>query len=160
MLDNYEIGKLNPKKNPYVTDKNDNFLEYKGYRTYMKYDATDNILVGELIGIDDIVAFHGSSIDEFIAIFHRVVDDYIGSCKELGKDIRPEYDFSDAIKNPYVSNSVKKVNQEDMTSEDAIKEEDMEIPPSLVANLIEWMRNKGISDEDIVDCMLYICSGK
>ena len=68
MLDNYEIGKLNPRKNPYVTDgkdNDDNFLEYKGYRTYMKYDATDNILVGELIGIDDIVAFYGSSIDEF-----------------------------------------------------------------------------------------------
>lgn len=36
----------------------------------------------------------------------------------------------------------------------------MEMPPSLLANLIEWMRNKGISDEDIVDCMLYVCSGK
>ena len=95
-----------------------------------------------------------------IAIFHRVVDDYIDSCKELGKDMRPEYDFSDAIKNPYVINSVKAANQVDVTFEDVLREEDMEIPPSLIANLIEWMRNKGISDEDIVDCMLYICKGK
>ena len=157
MLDNYEIGKLNPRKNHYVTDKkdkDDNFLEYKGYRTYMKYDATDNILVGELIGLDDIVAFHGSSIDEFIEIFHRVVDDYIDSCRELGKDERTEYDFSDAIKNPYAINSADKANQGDVTSEDVLKEEDM------IANLIDWMRNKGISDEDIVDCMLYICQEK
>lgn len=41
-----------------------------------------------------------------------------------------------------------------------LDEIDMEIPPSLISNLIEWMRNKGISDEDIVECMLYICKGK
>lgn len=42
----------------------------------------------------------------------------------------------------------------------SIDEKNMEIPPSLISNLIEWMRNKGISDEDIVDCMLYICNEK
>ena len=36
-------------------------------------------------------------------------------------------------------------------------EENAEIPPVLLVSLIEWMRKKGISDEDIVDCMLYIC---
>lgn len=41
-----------------------------------------------------------------------------------------------------------------------IDEKDMEIPPLLLSHLIEWMRNKGISDEDIVDCMLYICKEK
>lgn len=39
-------------------------------------------------------------------------------------------------------------------------EKNTEIQPMLLANLIEWMRNKGISDEDIVDCMLYICQEK
>jgi hypothetical protein len=38
-----------------------------------------------------------------------------------------------------------------------LDEMNMEIPPSLISNLIEWMRNKGISDEDIVECMLYMC---
>lgn len=41
-----------------------------------------------------------------------------------------------------------------------IDEMDMEIPSFLLSHLIEWMRNKGISDEDIVDCMLYICKEK
>lgn len=41
-----------------------------------------------------------------------------------------------------------------------VDEMNMEIPPFLISNLIEWMRNKGISDEDIVDCMLYICKEK
>lgn len=54
----------------------------------------------------------------------------------------------------------KSYNDVDEMFEDVLKEEDMEIPPSLLTNLIEWMRNKGISDEDIVDCMLHICKGK
>ncbi|MBD5135504.1 MAG: hypothetical protein HDT39_06005 [Lachnospiraceae bacterium] len=36
--------------------------------------------------------------------------------------------------------------------------DDMEIPPFLLPNLIDWMRNKGISDTDIVDCIQYICA--
>lgn len=66
-------------------------LEYKGYRTMMEYDADDDILVGELIGLNDIVAFHGTTIEEFKMIFHRVVDDYIDYCKEIGKEPEKEY---------------------------------------------------------------------
>ena len=40
------------------------------------------------------------------------------------------------------------------------EEENTEIPSMLLANLIDWMRNKGISDSDIVDCLLYICKEK
>lgn len=44
MLENYEIDKLKPKKNPYVTgkkDNDDNYIEHKDYRAYMKCDATE-----------------------------------------------------------------------------------------------------------------------
>ena len=51
---------------------------------------------------------------------------------------------------------VKQMNLDNL----AVNEMDMEISPSLISNLIEWMRNKGISDEDIVECMLYICKKK
>lgn len=36
--------------------------------------------------------------------------------------------------------------------------EDVEIPPQLLANLIVWMRRKGISDTEILDCIQTICS--
>jgi len=45
-------------------------------------------------------------------------------------------------------------------TKDCLKNEETEIPPKLIANLIDWMRKKEISEEDIVDCMLYICNGK
>ena len=37
------------------------------------------------------------------------------------------------------------------------EEESTEIPSAFLANLIEWMRNNRISDEDITDCLLYCC---
>lgn len=39
-----------------------------------------------------------------------------------------------------------------------IAEEDMEIPPNLLPNLIVWMRKKGISDAEILECILFMCS--
>lgn len=40
-----------------------------------------------------------------------------------------------------------------MCNLDEVSAEDMEIPPQLLANLIAWMRRKGISDAEILDCI-------
>lgn len=45
-----------------------------------------------------------------------------------------------------------------MWDNEDLLENEMEIPPRMLANLIMWMRNKGINDTDIVDCLQYICS--
>ncbi len=66
-------------------------LEYKGYHTAMTYDSDDDILVGRLIGITDIIAFHANDVKEFKEIFYRSVDDYIDYCKEIGKQPEKEY---------------------------------------------------------------------
>ncbi len=66
-------------------------LEYKGYHTAMKYDAEDDILVGRLIGITDIVAFHAKDIEAFKMNFYRAVDEYVEYCKEVGKQPEKEY---------------------------------------------------------------------
>lgn len=44
-----------------------------------------------------------------------------------------------------------------MNNLDEVLIEDMEIPPQMLSNLINWMRKKGISDEDILDCIQTIC---
>lgn len=41
---------------------------------------------------------------------------------------------------------------EENEEEDTINE----IPTSLLRNLITWLRNKGISEENIIDCLLFI----
>jgi len=49
------------------------------------------ILVGRLIGINDVVGFHANDIGEFKEKFHNAVDDYIDFCIENGKQPEKEY---------------------------------------------------------------------
>lgn len=41
-----------------------------------------------------------------------------------------------------------------------IPEEEKEIPSYLLVNLITWLRNKGLSESEILDCIKYICDSK
>jgi len=63
-----------------------NTMAYKGYSTAVEYDSRDNILVGRLMGIQDIVVFHGETVAKFEKMFHESVDGYIESCAHFGKD--------------------------------------------------------------------------
>jgi predicted HicB family RNase H-like nuclease len=62
-----------------------NTLTYRGYTASMTFDADDNILVGRVLDIDDIVTFHAASVAEFTQAFHASVDDYIAACEKLGQ---------------------------------------------------------------------------
>ena len=62
-----------------------NTLTYRGYMASLEFDPDDNILVGRVLDIDDIVSFHGESVAEFQAAFHEAVDDYISACEKMGQ---------------------------------------------------------------------------
>jgi predicted HicB family RNase H-like nuclease len=70
-------------------------LTYKGYTARIEFDPEDIIFVGHLAGINDIVGFHGESVDELIRAFHRAVDDYVATCVKAGKT--PERRFSGKV---------------------------------------------------------------
>ncbi len=57
-----------------------NVMTYKGYTASMTYDPDDRILVGRVLGIADIIGFHGESVAEFETAFHEAVDDYMAAC--------------------------------------------------------------------------------
>ncbi len=61
-----------------------NTMTYKGYSASMIIDAEDKIIVGRVVGIDDIISFHGESVAEFESNFQAVVDDYIAAAEALG----------------------------------------------------------------------------
>lgn len=63
-----------------------NQLHYRGYTASMTFDTEDKVIVGRVLDIDDILAFHGESVAEFEANFHTVVDDYITACEALGSE--------------------------------------------------------------------------
>ena len=61
-----------------------NSMSYQGYTASMVFDTEDKIIVGRVSDIDDIISFHGESISEFEANFHRAIDDYLLAAEELG----------------------------------------------------------------------------
>lgn len=66
-------------------------MEYKGYHAKSYYDAEDKIFVGEVIGIDDSLNFHGYSVDELEEMFHQSIDNYLDLCREMGVEPDKEY---------------------------------------------------------------------
>lgn len=68
-----------------------NTLEYKGFRSKIEYSADDNLLVGRLIGIRDIVTFHGETVSELRQEMEASVDFHIEVCERLGKKMKKHY---------------------------------------------------------------------
>jgi len=62
-----------------------NTMTHKGQTARVAFDERDNILVGRLLGIGDIVGFHAASVAELRAAFEEAVDDYLEACAKLGK---------------------------------------------------------------------------
>ena len=62
-----------------------NSMKYKGYFAKVEYDPDDHIFVGHIIGIRDIVGFHGESVHELEMAFAGAVDNYLAACEQLGQ---------------------------------------------------------------------------
>lgn len=69
-----------------------NTMTYKGYTARVAFDDRDNILVGRLLGIADIVSFHADNVCALRSAFKEAVDDYLETCAQIGK--RPEKSVS------------------------------------------------------------------
>ena len=66
-------------------------MEYKGYHAHVQYSDEDKLFIGEVIGLNDTLAFHGSSVSELETVFHQSVDNYLAFCEEVGKVPEKEY---------------------------------------------------------------------
>ncbi len=60
-------------------------ITYKGYQGTVHYSAEDEVFYGKVHGINDLVSFEGCSVDELKSAFQEAVDDYLATCRELGK---------------------------------------------------------------------------
>ena len=66
-------------------------MNYKGYVAKVEFDPEDHIFVGYIIGIRDVVGFHGESVEELETAFQEAVDNYLDACKELGQKPNKPY---------------------------------------------------------------------
>ncbi|KNX76646.1 HicB [Pseudomonas sp. 250J] len=63
-------------------------MRYKGYAARIEYDARDDIFVGRVLGLRDIISFHARSVPALHEAFREALDDYLADCAEQG--IAPE----------------------------------------------------------------------
>lgn len=61
-------------------------LSYKGYQAKVWFSEEDTIIIGEVIGIHDMLSFYAERADEVVPMFHQCIDNYLDLCSDLGKD--------------------------------------------------------------------------
>ncbi len=75
-------------------------MEYKTYYANIQFSAEDEVFHGKIIGINDLVSFEGTTVAELKKAFHEAVDDYLATCKELGKEPEKTYKGSFNVRIP------------------------------------------------------------
>jgi len=68
-----------------------NVMSYKGFSARIEFDSEDEIFFGNIAGVTDVIGFHGQSVDELKRAFHEAVDDYIDTCRKLGREPQKSY---------------------------------------------------------------------
>ncbi|MCL2029881.1 MAG: type II toxin-antitoxin system HicB family antitoxin [Deltaproteobacteria bacterium] len=66
-------------------------MTYKGYSAAIEYSDDDGFFVGQIAGIQDLITFHGHSVEEMRAAFKEAVDDYIEACAKIGRPPNKPY---------------------------------------------------------------------
>ena len=102
-------------------------MKYKGFIGSVHYASEDRIFYGKIEGINDLITFEGSSVDELEEGFKYMVDEHIKDCiKEnipleksykgnlnirLSPDLHKKAAYNAALKgvtlNQYINNAIK-----------------------------------------------------
>ena len=62
-------------------------LKYKEFIGSVHFSMEDEVFYGKLEGVNDLVTFEGSSVNELKTAFEESVEDYIELCEETGKKV-------------------------------------------------------------------------
>jgi len=68
-----------------------NTIEYKGYVGSVELDTDRNVLRGEVINIDDVVTYEGSTVSDLIKEFHKSIKVYLEFCRKRGEQPNKPY---------------------------------------------------------------------
>jgi predicted HicB family RNase H-like nuclease len=67
-------------------------LTHKGYTGVVEFDDEANIFHGEVVHVNDVITFQGSTVEELRAAFVESVEDYLDFCAKRGEE--PSKPFS------------------------------------------------------------------
>lgn len=66
-------------------------MTYKGYQGSVGFSAEDEVFYGKVEGVNDLVTFEGDSVKTLKESFEEAVDDYLETCREIGKEPQKSY---------------------------------------------------------------------
>ena len=61
-------------------------MTYKGYIGLVRYSAEDEVFHGKIDAINDLIMFEGKSVQSLKKAFHEAVDDYLETCRKMGRE--------------------------------------------------------------------------
>ena len=68
-----------------------NVIKYKGFIGSVNYSAEDRAFYGKVEGINDLVTFEGTTVDELEEAFKYMVEEHIQDCEQEGKPAEKSY---------------------------------------------------------------------
>ncbi len=68
-----------------------NTIEYKDYIGSVEYSHEDKCFFGKIEMINDLVTFEATNVDDLETNFQNCVDEYMITCKELGREAQKTY---------------------------------------------------------------------
>lgn len=75
-------------------------ITYKGYIGSVRYSEEDEVFHGRIEAINDLIMYEGTSVKELKKAFHEAVDDYLETCKEMGREPQKPFKGSFNIRIP------------------------------------------------------------
>ncbi|MCC6329150.1 MAG: type II toxin-antitoxin system HicB family antitoxin [Acidobacteria bacterium] len=66
-------------------------LKYKGFTAKIDFSADDGVFVGRVLGIDDIVIFHGKTVAELKKEFKESIEFHLEVCAKESKRIKKSF---------------------------------------------------------------------
>ncbi|MBN1683946.1 MAG: type II toxin-antitoxin system HicB family antitoxin [Gammaproteobacteria bacterium] len=60
-------------------------IQYNEFIGSVHFNAEDEIFYGKIEGINDLITFEGSTVQELKKAFKEAVEDYLETCENLGK---------------------------------------------------------------------------
>lgn len=99
-------------------------LKYKNFIGTVKFSADDDVFFGKIEGINDLVTFEGTTVNELKTAFEEAVEDYIGLCNDSGKQVFKSFKgtFNVRIKPELHSKAFEKATLEGKTLNQFVQE--------------------------------------
>jgi len=75
-------------------------MTYKGYIGLVRFSAKDEVFHGKIDAINDLIMFEGKSVQALKKAFHEAVDDYLETCRQMGREPNKPFKGSFNIRVP------------------------------------------------------------